>query len=136
MSRPHYDWWCNATRMIRNYPARKAEHDELTAQNVTANMSGMPGGGGGASRTTELSALREMAPAKQREYDAVHKALEITEMLPNGNERVQLIRCIYWGGKYRPIHSVVGSLYISESTGWRWHGAFVKLVGELFGYIV
>ena len=63
MSCPHYDWWTNATRMIRNYPARKQEHEALTAQNVTADLSGMPHGSGGAGRSTEIAALREMAPA-------------------------------------------------------------------------
>lgn len=135
MSRPHYDWWCNATRMIRNYPARKAEHDDLVSQSVTADMSGMPHSGG-AGRSTEAAALHQMAPAKQAEYDAVRKAIEITEMLPNGELRIRLIRRIYWGEKKQPIHRAVGSLNIAEATGWRWHSGFVKLVGECFGYIV
>ena len=136
MSRPHYDWWVNAIRMIRNYPARKQEHDDITAQAVTADLSGMPHGGGGAGRTTEMAALREMAPAKQAEYDAVRKAIDITRLLPNGEIRLQLIRKVYWGEKHQSIDSVVYDLYISQQTARNWHRGFVYLVGECFGYVL
>lgn len=135
MSSPHFDWWCNATRMIRNYPARKQEHDDLQSQKVTADLSGMPCGGS-SGRTTENIALREMAPAKQQEYEAVRKAIDITSMLPNGDIRMKLIKKVYWGEKHCPIESVVYDLYISRQTAKNWHRAFVYLVGECFGYVL
>lgn len=133
MSSPRNDWSVNVTWMIRNYPNRKREHDALISQNVTADLSGMPHGGG-AGRTTEIAATREMAPAKQQEYEAVHKALEITAMLPSGEERIELIRRMYWRGKPVPLAVVAPQLYISERTGWRWHKDFKELVGKHFGY--
>lgn len=134
MSRPRYDWWYNAVRMVRNYPARKQEYDELHRQSVVADMSGMPRGHGG-SRTTEDIVLRQMAPAKQREYDAVTRAIEVTRLLPDGDKRVELIRRMYWSGRKLTINAVIMSVGVAECTGKRWHGAFISLVGECFGYI-
>ena len=134
MSTNSYDWWPGVTRMIRNYPARKQEYEDLHSQTVVADLSGMPRGCGGG-RTTETIALRQMAPAKQMEYDAVTKAIEITKLMPNGDLRVELIRRMYWKGKKRNIDSVVYELHIAIATGKRWHGAFVRLVGQCFGYM-
>lgn len=134
MSKPRNDWWSNAVRMVRNYPSRKAEYERLHAQSLTADMSGMPRGGDKA-RTTENIALLQMAPMKQAEYDAVTRAIEITKLLPNGEERVQLIQRMYWSGRKLNINDVVFDLYIAEATGKRWHSSFIRLVGECVGYI-
>ena len=135
MSTNSYDWWPGVTRMIRNYPARKQEYEDLHSQTVVADLSGMPRGGGGG-RTTETIALRQMAPAKQMEYDAVTKAIEITKLMPNGDLRVELIRRMYWKGKKQSISSVTYGLNISFETGKAWHKAFVTLVGTCYGYIL
>ena len=134
MSSPRYDWWPSAIRMIRNFPARKAEHDDLMAQSTVADLSGMPHGAG-ESRPVEQIATREMAPALQQEYEAVRRALEITRLLPTGKERERLIQLMYWGKDKRPISSVACALHIAEITGKRWHSDFVRLVGVCFGYM-
>lgn len=134
MSKPRDDWWTNAVRMVRNYPARKAEYEELHTQSLLADMSGMPRGNGTA-RTTENIVLRQMAPMKQQEYDAVTRAIEITKLLPRGADRVKLIEQMYWKGRKLRIDSVIYGLGVAEATGKRWHSAFIRLVGECVGYI-
>lgn len=134
MSKPKDDWFKNAVWTVRNYPARKQEYEELTSPKVTASISGMPGGGG-VSRTVENLALREMAPMKQKEYEAVTKAIEVTRLLPNGDLKVKLISLMYWQGKKLDIQGVVPRIPVAEATGVRWHGAFIRLVGEFMGYI-
>lgn len=119
--------------MVRNYPARKVEYEALHAQTISAQISGMPRGSE-TSRTTETTALKQMAPAKQKEYDAVTKAIHITQMYPNGVIRVELIKRMYWQGEKRNIDEVTPGIFISEATGKRWHSAFIRLVGECFGY--
>ena len=133
MSSPRNDWSVNVTWMIRNYPARKAEHDDLMSQSVVADLSGMPHGAG-ESRPVEQIATREMPPAKQQEYDAVRRALEITALLPDGEERIELIRLMYWSGKTATLAAVAPKLYISEKTAYRWHRDFKELTGKCFGY--
>ena len=134
MSSPRYPWWSSAVRMVRNYPIWKSELTELHSQSVTAGEGGIPSGGE-VSRKTESIALRQLPPAKQRELDAVSRALEITSLLPDGDRRIDLIRQMYWKGKKLDISAVIYRLGIAEATGKRWHGAFIALVGECAGYI-
>lgn len=133
MSTASNDWWCNVTRMVRNYPARKKEYEALHSQSLVADMTGMPKGEG-TSRATENVALREMPRMKQQEYEAVTRAIEITRLLPNGTERLELIRRMYWAGKKLRIRDVVYGLHISEKTGERWHVSFIRIVGQCIGY--
>lgn len=134
MSKPRDDWWVNAVRMVRNYPARKAEYEELHSQSLVSDMSGMPKGGS-VSRTTETIALRQMPPMKQQEYEAVEKAIAITRLLPLGDKRMELIERMYWKGHKRNITDVIYQIGIAETTGKRWHARFIRLVGECIGYI-
>lgn len=134
MSKPKDDWFKNAVWTVRNYPARKQEYEELTSPKVTASISGMPGSGG-VSRTVENLALREMAPMKQKEYEAVTKAIEVTKLLPNGDLKVKLISLMYWQGKKLNIQEAIPKISVGEATGKRWHGSFIRLVGDFMGYI-
>ena len=134
MSSPKNDWWSNAVRMVRNYPARKAEWESLHQQSITPNLSGMPKGGS-VGRSTEVIALRQMSPMKQQEYDAVTRALNITRLLPDGEKRIELIERVYWQGRKVPISRVIHQVGISEATARRWHVWFVRQVGKCVGYI-
>lgn len=133
MSKPRNDWWSNAVNTVRNYPARKQEYEELKRQSFSG-LSGLPSSGT-ISNPTEQLALREMPPMKQREYDAVTQAINVTLMMPDGDTRMTLIREMYWKGQKRNISDVINSIGIAEATGKRWHGAFILLVGECLGYI-
>lgn len=133
MSKPRYNWWPFVLNMIRDYPARDAQYRELKRQNVTANLTGMPGGGGGASRTTENIALRQLPPQEQREYDAVRKAMN---RVRRGNDpmlRLGIVRSTLWRG-----YSIPGAAmkaHVSESTARRYRWQFIMLVGCMYGFL-
>lgn len=133
MSKPRCPWWGSAIAMVRNYPIWKDELDQLQSQPVTTDMGGMPGGGE-VSRKTENIALRQLPPAKQNEYDAVSRALEITALMPCGDKRCELIQRVYWSGKKLRITDVILQVGISDATSWRWHRDFIQLVGVCAGY--
>lgn len=135
MSKPRYRWWGFARNMIRDYPGLKLAHANLHRQNMVADNSGMPKGGGGG-RTVESIAMRQLLPDDQKVFDAVTKAVEITELRPDGKERVELIRLMYW--VQRPMTAMSASmlLHIADVTAKRWHGDFVRLVGKCYGYDV
>ena len=120
--------------MVRNYPVWKAQYNELHSQSCVAELSGMPHSGN-VSRTTENIALQQLPRAIQNEYDAVTRAIDITMLMPDGEKRVELIRLMYWKGVKKRIEVVSAEIGVAEATGWRWHGAFIKLVGECAGYI-
>lgn len=55
MSTPRYDWWPYVKGMIRRYPELCHKEAALHDTTITANISGMPGGG------KRYKAPREMA---------------------------------------------------------------------------
>lgn len=104
MSKPRYKWWGYIKNIIRAYPGLKKEYEALHEQSVTANTSGMPGGGE-VSRGTENIAIRELPYTKQREYEAVRRAVECTKHFRNGKERLEIINLMYW----KNSHTLAGA---------------------------
>ena len=135
MSSPRYRWWGFVRRMIRDYRSLKIQYEDLKAQNITASSSGMPRGSGNSSVVENL-ALRQLPKDDQRVYDAVHRSVEITELLPDGELKLALIRYVYWSGKPHPVKDAALQLHISHRTAERWHAEFVRLVGKCYGFEV
>lgn len=126
MSKPRYKWWGYVKNVIRAYPGLKQEYEELHKQSVTANMSGMPGGGG-VSRGTEEIAIRELSKPKQMEYDAVRKAIEATERMRTGQDRMKLMSLVFW----KQSHTLQGAamaVNVSYDTAIDYHGDFIMMV--------
>ncbi len=70
---------------------------------------------------------------ERRETEAVRRAVDETFRTRDGASRIEFIEMIYW----RRSHSLQGAamkIGISERTGLRWHGEFIKTVAaEFFG---
>ena len=131
MSKPRHPWWGYIRNVIRAYPARKREYEQLHEQSVTANMTGMPGGGD-VSRGTEDIAIRELPYTRQREYEAVKRAIDATWRLHNGRERLKIIELVYW----KKSHTLDGAA-LAVGYGYdrarQMHGEFVRLVAANYG---
>ena len=126
MSKPRYKWWGYIKNIIRAYPGLKKEYEQLHEQSVTANMSGMPGGGE-VSRGTENIAIRELPRPKQMEYDAVRKAVAVTEHMRTGADRLKLLNLVFW----KQSHTLQGAamaVNISYDTAIDYHGDFIMVV--------
>lgn len=136
MSKPRERWWGFARRMIRDYPALKREWNDLHTQSMVANMSGMPGGGS-AGRTVESIALRQLPEQDdQKDFDAVSRAIEETELLVDGQRHIDLISLVYWSRRSIRLKDAAVKLNISEQTAKYWHRDFVRLVGKHRGFKV
>lgn len=133
MSEYRYRWWGYVRRMIRDYPGLRNTLNDLRCQSITANMSGTHGGGG-ESRTVEAIATRTLPQDDQKAYDAVTRAIEITELRSGGKERIEMIRYIYWGRSTHKIKDAAIRCHVSVPTAKRWHGDFVRLVGKCYGF--
>lgn len=131
MSKPRYHWWSYAKAIVRLYPELKREYDELHDQRVTVNIANLPGSDN-RSRSTENTALRQLPPARQREYDAVTKAIEQTKRMRSGQDRLAVINMVLWRGTHN-IDGAAMQLYISEITAKRYHSDFIRLVGVCYG---
>lgn len=135
MSKPRERWWGYARRMIRDYPALKRAWADLHAQSMVANMSGMPSGGS-AGRTVESIALRQLPEEDQKDFDAVSRAIEETELMVDGQRHINLISLVYWSRRKLLLKDAATKLHISEQTAKLWHGDFVRLVGKHRGFKV
>ncbi len=133
MSNPRYPWWGYVRGMIRQYPALWDEYAALHAQGTTPSYSGMPGGGG-EGRPLEAIALRELSGGRQKEYEAVTKAIERTKALPNGEARLAVISFLYWEGRkgYRLMAQAAQMVHYSEETVKMFHREFFYQVAMAY----
>ena len=133
MSKPRYNWWPFVLNMIRDYPVREAQYRELHRQKLTAEVTGMPGGGNLASRTTEGIAMRQLPPQEQREYDAVSKALSRVKRTKDAKLRMDVIRMTLWKGYSIPGAAM--AVAVADSTARRYRWQFILLVGCMYGFL-
>lgn len=134
MSSPRYGWWGYAKHMARQYPALLAKLAAMQAQSITADYSGQAHGGG-ASRTTENAALRQLPRAEQEELDAVRLAVDQMVSMPgNGRLRLRIIDLVYW----KRTHNLCGAaqaVHVSEATAKRYNGDFLRAVARARGLL-
>lgn len=133
MSSPRYRWWTFAKNMIRDFPMVERTWKDIHEQSITANVTGMPRGGG-VGRTVEVIAMRQLPLEDQKLYDAVTLARAHTLLMPNGEERMKLIRLLYWSKKKLKVKDAAILIPVSEITAKRWHGDFVRMVGRCYGF--
>lgn len=133
MSRPRYDWWSYVKGMIRRYPALKSELQQLQGQSVTPNYSGVSVKSG-TSRSTELTAIRELPTTNQREYEAVRRAIEATERMTASRDRLRVIDLVFWKQSQDLEHAAL-IIPCSYRTARRYHSDFIKLVAAMYGLL-
>ena len=134
MSKPRFDWWGHIKNVIRAYPDLKKEYEDLHTQSITATTSGMPGSSN-VSRGTEEIALRELPRPKQIRYCSVKNAIEVTERLKTGNDRLKLIQVAYWRNKNVTLAGAAIEINVSYETAVSYHRDFVMLVAYFKGEI-
>lgn len=133
MSRPRYGWWGYVKDMIRRYPSLKEEFEDLHTFAVTPSYGGTVGGGG-VSRATEDVAVRELPSNKQREYEAVRRAIAAAERMAAGRDRLRVIELVFW----KRSHTLDGAALMipcSYRTARRYHAEFIMLVASFFGFM-
>lgn len=132
MSKPRYHWWAYAKAIVRMYPQLKRDYEALHTQRITGDPERVPGGKGGVSRAVEITALRQLPPARQREYEAVCRAIETTERMTAGRDRLRVIDLVFW----KQSHDLEGAaltIPCSYRTARRYHSDFIRLVGFCYG---
>mgnify|MGYP004515711839 CR=1 FL=1 len=133
MSKPRYKWWGYIKNVIRAYPGLKREFADLHDPKVTANVSGMPGGGGASDPTMQV-AIRELPGTKQREYEAVRAALEATRRQKTAKEALAIIDMVFW----KNSHTLSGAAYrvgVSYETAKIYQRDFILRVAAAYGLL-
>lgn len=132
MGKSRYNWWPFVLNIIRDYPQRAKDLKELHQQKTVADNNGMPGGGG-ASRTAENIATRQLKPQEQREYEAVHKAMLRTKAMKAGKVRLDIIKLTMWRDYTIPGAAMIVNESPETTRRYRWQ--FIMLVGCMYGFI-
>lgn len=117
--------------MIRRYPALADQYRDLHTPSLTADYSGMPKGGG-TGRSLESLAIRELPGTKQREYEAVRKAIETTERMRTGAQRLRIIRLVLLEGSHT-LQGAAMSIHIGYDQAQTYHEEFIYLVARYYG---
>lgn len=133
MSKPRHDWWPYVKGMIRRYPALREQFLDLHEQSITPAYSAMPGGGG-VSRTVEQLALKTMPKIAQKEYDAVLSAIEETQRMKTGADRIKVIDLVFWKHSHT-LEGAAQSVPCHYKTAQEYHREFIYLVAEKFGFL-
>lgn len=131
MSKPRYDWWSYIKAIIRRYPERLAEYRELHDPSFSIALTGLPGRKNSTSDPTAETALKEMSPRVQKEFDAVHKAVKDILRLPDGQHKIRLISLVFW----KRSHTLAGAamqIPCSLRTAQEWHRLFIRKVAQNF----
>jgi hypothetical protein len=134
VSHPRYDWWPYVKGMIRRYPELKAQDEELHAVSISPDLSGMPHGKGGVHDPVAEAALRELPEVNRRELAAVEQAIAATRALPNGAERMQLVRIVFWQ-RTHTLYGAADQIGCSARTAQQWHGEFIRAVAAYYGLL-
>ena len=133
MSTPRYDWWPYVKGMIRRYPDLCLKEAALHDTAITANISGMPGGGKRTDKTAD-AALRTLPEINRRELEAVRAAIRTAESLPSGRERMELVKLYYWKRSHT-LFGAANAIHVSEKTALRWNRELILQVAKNFGLL-
>lgn len=134
MSRPHYGWWGYVKDIIRRYPTLCEQEKALHETCISPDLSGMPHGSGTPTDPVADAALRELPEINRREMEAVRQAIAKTLTLDTGEERLQVIRCVFWD-KTHTLEGAAMKLHRCKRTIAQWHGEFIRCVAKYFGLL-
>lgn len=81
-----------------------------------------------------IQALRELPEINRRELEAVRKVIEETRALPNGKERLEMVRLVFWD-KTHTLEGAAMKLHWSARKLVEWHGEFIRYVAKKFGLL-
>lgn len=126
MSKPREIWWGYVKAIIRRYPELCARESTLREQSLSQPITGLPHGGKVANPTAD-AALRELPEKQQREVAAVRAAIAGTQAMPDGDERMQMVRMVFWD-RTHTLDGVAMKLHRCTRTIWQWHGDFIRAV--------
>ena len=133
MSRYKHWWYPNVARALKAYPALILKKDEIRRNSIIAKYSSDPRAGG-ATRSTEDVALRDLPPGEAAIVDAIEAALDEVSRRRDGFEVVRLVDLVY----FRRSHTIQGAAMVTnltEITARRKLGDFINLVAKKLCYL-
>ena len=121
------DWREYTKRIIRSYPALSRKAESVGDMPCTPAYGTDGGHSGAAGNPVERAVVDRLTDKEQRRYDAVQAAIEETECMKHGHQRMELIDRVYW----KRSHTLYGAAMcvpVSERTAHTWNAEFIRLV--------
>ena len=127
MSKPRYWWWGSIQNALRAYPRLKQQYEAPNVA-VTARYAEGMGHGSDPGRTTETAALERLYDGDYKIYLAITAAVEETEQMDTGRDRLRLIALLYWQRYWKTIEGAAYEVGYSTQRAKEIHGEFIRLV--------
>ena len=127
MSKPRYWWWGSIQNALRAYPRLKQQYEAPNVA-VTARYAEGVGHGSDPGRTTETAALERLYDGDYKIYLASTAAVEETEQMDTGRDRLRLIELLYWQRYWKTIEGAAYEVGYSTQRAKEIHGEFIRLV--------
>ena len=132
MSKPRDNWRPYVINVLRDYYLFKHTASEARSQRMTTQYN-KGRGAGGASRTTELAALRTgLTRQQERELEAVEKAVKLTRRGPDGKLRIKVVEMVYFRGTHT-IEGAAQQVHVCYNTAWKWTDNFIRMTAKNLG---
>ena len=122
-----YGWWPYVKSMIRNYPARVAQYEDILQMHTTPVLSGMPHGSTPGDPAGELIA-RADGKAIYQEYWAVKRALSVCSAI--SPDFCAFVRLYYWTRPRLQLEQIAERLHYSPETIRKWNRRLIYAVAR------
>ncbi len=125
-------WWTYVKHILKEYPNLCEELEALKISHTTTNYQEHIRGKGKIPRPVEEAADRKLAANKQKKYEAVTKAIDLTKKRyrQNGGDRVKIIEMVYFNQECN-INGAAMKIPCHPNTAARWQGDFIRLVADI-----
>jgi len=127
-----YTWWGYAKNMVRVYPQRVAQYEDIIAMSVTPSLSGMPHSTNVGDPVGEVISRAEKEP-QYLEYWAVKRALEICDSI--SPDFKTFVRLYYWTTPRLQLWDIADRLHYSPETVRRWNKKLIYTVAHERGLL-
>lgn len=128
-----YIWWGYAKQMIRVYPLRKAQYEDIITPSLVPSNDGLPHGTG-VSNPVEKMILSAEQDNAYKEYWAVHQAINVMRQR-RGLLFCDFVKLYYWTQPRLKLDEIAATLNLSPRTIGEWNKVFIKLVARNRGWL-
>lgn len=91
-----------------------------------------------SSRTTDEKEMQLISDERyiflQNSVRAVDAAVDVTKSRKDGDERMKLIKTVYWD-KTRTLYGAALNIPISERQAQRWNTEFLEIISKKMGWV-
>ena len=127
-----FGWWSYAKSMIRNYPARKLQYEEMLQQHTAPRLDGTPNA---KARGDPVGALLEKVEktAVYKEFSAVNSALRVCSS--RNPYLLEFVKLYYWRRPGLSLEKIADKLNYSPETIRKWNKTLIYTVANYRGLL-